>query len=226
MSFYLDKHTAYYNLSDALHQPGCAFCRLIRETEHRYIEQLLYGDVTDVELRHRLRAARGFCAHHAAYLHSLSRALGVAIIYQDLLQTLLRRSSEYPKGRRTGAKLARSLEAQEECPACWACRMAEEVYIGTLIEHLDEEEFLDLLAQASPICLPHLLQILRANPSPSRLERLLRIQRSHWQSLVDELGEFIRKNDHRFIGEEFGNERDSWRRAVDLLAGRIGGEEG
>jgi hypothetical protein len=40
------------------------------------------------------------------------------------------------------------------------------------------------------------------------------------EKLRAELGEFIRKNDYRFIHEGFGTERDSWRRAVAMGAGR------
>jgi hypothetical protein len=44
-------------------------------------------------------------------------------------------------------------------------------------------------------------------------------QRSVWERLYDELGEFIRKNDHRFRDETFGPERDSWRRALEAISG-------
>ena len=40
------------------------------------------------------------------------------------------------------------------------------------------------------------------------------------KKLRAELGEFIRKNDYRFIHEGFGAERDSWRRAVVMGAGK------
>jgi hypothetical protein len=40
------------------------------------------------------------------------------------------------------------------------------------------------------------------------------------ETLRAELGEFIRKNDYRFINEGFGAERDAWRRAVATGAGK------
>jgi hypothetical protein len=33
------------------------------------------------------------------------------------------------------------------------------------------------------------------------------------------LAEFIRKNDYRFRNEAFGEERDSYRRAIEMIAG-------
>jgi hypothetical protein len=40
-----------------------------------------------------------------------------------------------------------------------------------------------------------------------------------FSSLVSELDEFMRKYDYRFSSEPFGKEKDSWRRAVDMIVG-------
>ena len=59
-------------------------------TVHRYLDGLSYENVNDVEVRATLRAARGFCAHHAwQFLDVTHDSLGAAIIYRDVLGTIL-----------------------------------------------------------------------------------------------------------------------------------------
>jgi hypothetical protein len=64
--------------------------------------------------------------------------------------------------------------------------------------------------------------LLSLRDAAAALERLLALQRECLQRLHDELTEFIRKNDYRFSGEGMGPGRDSWVRAVEIVAGKPG----
>ena len=50
-------------------------------------------------------------------------------------------------------------------------------------------------------------------------EALTAAQRAIWERLTEHLGEFIRKNDHRFRHESWGVEADAWLRALATLVG-------
>jgi len=221
----LDKHTAYFNILGALPQAGCAICRLAHTVELHYIRDVLYSRTTDVKTRAELRSARGFCRPHAQQLDAIGHALDVSIIYQDILMTLKEAleqpSSRQVASRRGRAQLVDALSVQRECPACIHRAELEAVYVETFLDHMADPEFVDRVRNADPLCLTHLLQAIEQGPSSERFQVLRDIQLAHWEQLIAELGEFVRKNDHRFHNEVIGKEGDAWIRAIDAIFGTL-----
>jgi hypothetical protein len=219
----LDKHTAYFNLREALPQPGCAVCRLGHGVEVKYVEDVLYSKTTAIETRAEWRAARGLCLYHARQLDQIGHALGVSLFYQDILLTvkeLLEGPSRQQGARRRGRRaLAEALAPQRECPACAYRESLEAVYLEVWLDHLVEPAFLEAVRAAAPLCLPHLCQAVLQVADSERLQRLRQVQLEHWDALIAELGEFVRKNDYRFQHEPVGQEGTAWLRAVDAVAG-------
>jgi hypothetical protein len=129
----LDKHTAYYNLLDALPQSGCALCRLGHEVEINYIENVLYSKTTAISTRAEWRQARGLCLNHARQLDQIGHALGVSLFYQDILLTvkklLEQASPQQVARRRSKRRLLEMLAPGVECPACAYRAVLEAVYI-------------------------------------------------------------------------------------------------
>ena len=54
------------------------------------------------------------------------------------------------------------------------------------------------------------------------LDRLLALEGELLHALDDDLSEFARKHDYRYLGEKIGAEGDSWIRAIGLVAGKPG----
>jgi hypothetical protein len=218
----LDKHTAYFNLQEALPQPGCAICRLGHAVEVKYIEDVLYSKTTAIETRAEWRASRGLCPAHARQLDQIGHALGVSLFYQDILLTvreLLEKPSRQQASPRRKKALAGTLSPQIECPACAYRDSLEAVYIEVWLDHILERAFLESVQAADPLCLPHLRQAILQAPDAERLERLRQVQLAHWETLIAELAEFVRKNDYRFQHEPVGHEGTAWLRAVDAVSG-------
>jgi len=95
---------------------GCSRCDLELTTVNRYLDGLSYENVNDVQVRAELRAARGFCNHHAWQFVDVARDnLGTALIYRDVLGTVvaeLRPIAEGSVGSRVFGLLSRtSLQA-------------------------------------------------------------------------------------------------------------------
>jgi hypothetical protein len=220
----LDKHTAYYHLQETLPQPGCAICRLGHAVEVKYIEDVLYSKTTAIETRAEWRDARGLCLAHARQLDQIGHALGVSLFYQDILMTVrdvLEQPSRQRAVRRRGKKaLAERLAPQIACPACAYRDNLEAVYVEVWLDHILEPEFLASVQAADPLCLPHLRQVVVQAPDRERFEALRRVQLAHWETLIAELGEFVRKNDYRFQHEPVGREGTAWLRAVDAVSGQ------
>ena len=158
-----------YELRDALGQPGCAVCRLALRTAARQLDILSYENVNDLDLRAKLRDARGFCNRHAWQLLEQTRdPLGVALVYKDVINTLipelrsdglLERLFARLRGR-TKSRVANRLAATRECPVCLAERETEEVYLRLLGARIAEPSFQEAWAASSGLCWPHLLVAL------------------------------------------------------------------
>jgi hypothetical protein len=112
------------------------------------------------------------------------------------------------------------LSPQVECPACAYRASLEAVYVEVWLDHILESDFSASVQAADPLCLPHLRQAIVQAPDAVRFERLRSLQLAHWETLIAELGEFVRKNDYRFQHEPVGQEGTAWLRAVDAVSGQ------
>ncbi len=227
------------DLSEALAQPGCALCRLRTDSADRFLDNLLWESVNDPGRRAQIRQAGGFCREHAWRLARPGAALGVAIIMRDVLQSVLqtvkgtafqglplwslRRMHETLDPEQPAAataELVARLEPQAACPACVWVQKMERIYLDVLLSNLSGEEGLLTAYESSDgLCLPHFRQALARVRGEEVFRALMDAQRAIWERLVGHLSEFIRKRDHRFQGETWGEERDAWLRAIAALVG-------
>lgn len=229
----------FLDIREAFALPGCAFCRLLARSANRYLDIVLWEMVLDPELRAELNEARGYCSEHGWLLARPGSALGVAILMQHVIKTLVtviesdpvegmsipilenvRRGLAKDYASKSTAPLVARLEPQTQCPVCTHVEAQERELANTLLAHLDEPGDLAEDYRASDgLCLEHFRLSLARALSPAQAKTLIAVQQSVWQRLHDELGEFIRKKDHRFKDEPFGSEKDSWRRALEAISG-------
>ena len=229
-----------YDLLQACHKPGCPVCRVEQGAVERYIGNLFYESVNDIQIRERLRSSLGFCREHARLTvdHSLGNALGVAIIYQDVINNILKQlksDAETPRTRRWSTLLQRvpeqigetvqrvlyALTPQKHCVACQQRDRTLHLISLSLMESLQEPEMQEALRTSDGLCVPHLKKAFEAVIDPGVCDVLLSIHHEKLESLRAELAEFIRKNDYRFKEEGIGAEGDSWRRAIGRLTGNL-----
>lgn len=229
-----------FDFINACREPGCPVCRLTSHTVERYIDRLFYESVNDIETRARLRASLGFCHEHAALAvdKKLGNALGFAIIYQDVINNVLRElqsNAQPPAAQRwstllkqipeqAGATIKRVLYAltpQKHCLACQQRDKSLHIILSSLVDNLNDAETITALKSSEGLCLPHLKKTFELTRDATAIDVLLALHREKLESLRDELAEFIRKNDYRFQAEGFGTESDAWRRAIARVTGNI-----
>jgi len=211
------EHIIYHELIEALRQPACPICRLCERAVAQYLDAVLYEQVNAPSFRDKFRDAMGFCAQHAAALAGAGRALGIAILYQDILGTLL----QYAKRRPSSEEWRALLTGHGACPACQQYLTMEHAYLGAFAEYLEKEAFRAALEASDGLCLAHLGALLGYPMNEDTAQFLITHHLRRWEKLDQELREFIRKNDYRFRDEAFGPEGDSWQRALQqLTAGR------
>jgi len=198
----------YDDLLEACQQEGCPLCRLEHAADLRYLERLFYAQVNEYNTRQQLRASLGFCVQHAelALSEVKGQALGLAIIYDDLLRLVVEQID----------KNNTLLTADKKCPACENRDENNTRVLSELSKYMLSEAMQTALATSAGLCLGHLRQALAAMREPAKRAALLKVQREIVLSLRAALAEYIRKNDYRFMGEPPGAERDAWIRAVRL----------
>jgi len=228
-----------YKLLEACHEQGCPVCRLEQEGVERYLDNHLYENVNSPAWRDRLRLSLGFCHEHAwlGVNQRLGDALGFAIIYHDIVNTVLNNLSD--DNGRTGTsrrwasllgrvpeqakalieKILYALTPRKRCPVCEYRDQLTGPMLSVLAEELETPEMLEALQASEGLCLPHLRLALEHIRDRSACEKLLTIHRAKLESLRTELAEFIRKNDYQVIQEGFGKEGDAWLRAVGMITG-------
>ena len=220
-----EKDVLYHELIEALQAEGCAVCRLARSASDSYIHALIYEGVTDVKLREVLRDARGLCYKHGWRLAAQRGAvLGTAIIYQDVINTLVR-ALEANAGAPTRLfgrgqpDLSHALSPSTGCPACVLERDAEARTVRVLLSHMNDADLAEAYKQAGGICLPH-FQLALGQSGSAAVKMLATWQAEAWSRLRGELDELIRKHDYRFRSEKVTDEEaDSWERAVAAVVG-------
>jgi hypothetical protein len=211
----MTKTKIYHDLVSACGQPGCPACRVVQDGVLRYIDAIFYEQVNDIPLRKKLRDARGLCNDHAWIAADVLKgnALGLAIVYNDVIDTVLDEIAAQSTRRRVAVKIT------GKCPACEQHEELSYHVIAVMAQYIKDPELSGVFKNSSGLCLFHLKAILEKLNDIEARELLLNIQKERWESLRAELLVFIRKNDYRFRSEGFGEERDSWRRAVWAIAG-------
>jgi hypothetical protein len=228
-----------YNLLEACRAPGCPVCRLEQRSVERYLNNQFYENVNSPAWRDQLRASLGFCHEHAwlAVNQRLGDALGFAIIYRDLVNSVINQlkddsnPSRAPRrwmsllqqvpeqARNMIEKMLSAITPRKGCPVCAYREETTRTLLSVMVEELERTQMTDALEDSDGLCLPHLRLALGHAKNVSVCEKLLTIHREKLEGLRVELVEFIRKNDYQVIGEGFGEERDAWLRAVGMIVG-------
>jgi hypothetical protein len=185
----VQKHLLYHACREALLSGQCPVCRLVAAGTQQRLRHLFHESVNDPLVRESLRGSLGYCARHAQMAAGASDACGIAILYRDILSRVLRR-----------------LEAEER-----RC-------LHALARDLRDPDLQAAYRQSNGLCVPHLERLL-ALSAPEIVAFVADQEEARIAALADELGEFIRKHDHRFAHEPMNAERDSWRRALQKAAG-------
>jgi hypothetical protein len=202
---------AYIAFVEACNQPGCPLCRIEHDGVLKYINSLFHEQLNDFNLRDRLRDSLGFCPTHAYFaVDELSgNALGIALLYQDLIKFAMHHLKD-PQG---------SFSPKRRCPACEQRDLNMMRTFSELAKHIDDEAMSSALRKSDGLCLFHIRHALTHTRVPEKRALLLSIETEILGKLRADLAEFMRKSDYRFANETFGPERDSWRRAVAVVAG-------
>ena len=225
-----EKFIGYFRLIDACAQPGCPVCRCLAAESRRYLDALLHERVTDLDTRRAVRRSWGFCNWHTSMLaDTAGSAFGAAIIYEDLVTRLLRRTEGPRRGsgsgrwrialrrRRWRAALVDLWKRRTTCPACADAAASERRYLETLSTFIDDDVLRAAYARSDGLCVSHLVRAIeRGNESA---DTLVAHTREAWARIGRDLAAFVSKHDHRNRAPYTEGEAAACARAFEMLAG-------
>lgn len=191
----------YFDLLDGFKKPGCSICRYALRAVERFFDSLTYENTNDPGIRNGVRAARGFCNRHSEQYLSFGDELGTAIIYRDLLHTLIPAIEAAmpdgiagvagaftdPTGDRRADSAIKALAPTDVCLACRRVQESEDHYLSTLIQHLSNREFAVAFAKSEALCTVHFDLALNQTRDGARRDLLKSTQRRRLDTLLGQL---------------------------------------
>ncbi len=226
-----EKFVGYFRLLEACRAPGCPVCRCVADESRAYLDALLYEQVTDVDTRRAIRASWGFCNWHTWMLLEIASSLfGAAIIYEDLVTLVLRRTEDLGRrgarrwldaltGRRRAPRVLERYRQRAICPACTSAAESETRHLGTLVTFGDDGDLQAAYARSDGVCLPHLLAAVADHDGSPQAVTLVERTREKWTRLGQDIASFVSKHDYRNREPYTEAERASYARAFEMLAG-------
>lgn len=229
----MSKESAYYQeLQQILAMPGCPVCHVGHKSAHGQLDALLWDSVNDPESREKIGHTLGFCSEHSRELLTFQgERLGATIIEQAVLKEALQRLQQGRPTQASGWRQRLAVDVRRQgsepaerpggrCPVCANQAEIEARSLRSLLEHLVDD--LDRpLAAAGGLCWPHLDQALRSTSDARVRSALVEVHGQVWETLIAQMGEFIRKRDYRFSHETITDEESvAVERAIAVLTGQ------
>lgn len=227
-----------HDFIEACGESGCPACRLEQAYVKRYLDHLFYESVNDIDLRKTLRANLGFCAEHGWLAATQKRPyrLGLAIIYKDVLNNVMRQlkketgitTTDWEKApgvvpiRRVTWKdrIIQTLTPGGYCLACHQQAAIQKSIVEVILAKSVGQQMLEAIRASDGLCMPHLRGVLEASRDANFCQALVGFHLEKYAVIHQDLEEIIRKSDYRFVDEGLGKEADAWLRALEIVAGR------
>ncbi len=200
-----EKHLPFFAVIDAAKLPGCMLCRLVSEATRQHLEHLLYENVNDAGVRAQWRRARGFCHRHAWMLADSQDALGIAVLYLDLVESC--------------GESVLSEKAGSPCTICDAEALALQGHLGTIEQYCDDAELRAAIDASDGLCGPHLRAVLQRVRHAGMKRAFVRASETAVQRLGGELRRLIESFDYRRSPPDDERIRLAWRRAIEMVVG-------
>lgn len=205
---------------------ACPTCTFVDEGVRNHIDALFYERAVDVSTRETIRAARGFCRHHARLVSRHADALGTALILRDVLINDLRDldAGMYDRPAAKPGQFARFFDAKSglrprtPCPLCVVETDIEILATDNLLGGLEDAEFIASYHKSDGLCIPHFRLAFERCQNQDAWKMVLETERTMMKRVTHELEELARKYDYRSHEKPHGAEAGAWRRALNLTS--------
>ena len=211
----IDKEAAFHELMDRMENNTCPICDMVEYRYNETVDRFFYENVNTPHLRYKIEKANGFCTYHAQKLSERNDPLTHAILYHDFLQNVIE------QGDNKKSKI--DFHNHKKCFFCENVMMNEEDYTKAFAEFLKNDAFREKYIEKSMLCVTHLMMIKNVKFKDKKsFNKAYEATIEKYKALNENLSELKRKNDYRYVKEEWTEEEKlSWKKAIDVFNGRI-----
>ena len=201
-----------YALSD-----GCPMCRLFRKLEEETLAYTLSPAMMEPDVRTTMNA-KGFCPEHMQVLLQKQNRLSLALVLESRLDTLRRMPAE---------KLAAAADS------CFVCERANG-FMDKCAENIlylweTQEEFREVMLTRRH-CLGHIAALLKLGQTELRRKvyaqfaaQMEEQAKRETEALLQSVSRFAKSFDHRFSGQDLGDDKQAVEAACAWMAGGFSG---
>lgn len=204
---------------------GCPFCTMRNMLEDRMATYITGAAMMEPDVRVETNRL-GFCKTHFDHILQRGSRLSVALILETLL-------AETENDLLTTGTPIKKIIANGEARAnsCFTCENIDKnmIHLSSTVLTLwqNEEEFRDLYAKQTHICVPHYQLITKLAQKKMNKKNLVpfmnitaTLSRKYMEEVKGDVSHFCRMFDYRNAGGDWGNSRDSIERAIEFLTAR------
>ncbi len=220
----------------------CAVCAFMKDEEKKLVEYTVGASMMEPDVR-EVTNKKGFCKKHFCDIYHTPEKLSCALVTQTHMQEIIKNLKEgFEKAEKSDkgffkkkdgfdAVIAKEGENLKNLNAsCVICSRLDEIlekFMDNLIYLYDTEpEFKQKFINSKGFCIPHFEKLLASgckNLKGAKKEefakKLYEIEISHLERNLGDLGNFIKKFDHRYINTEFENAHDALIRSAQKISG-------
>lgn len=205
---------------------GCPFCRMRDMLEDRMATYITGAAMMEPDVRIETNRL-GFCKTHFDMILERGSRLSVALILESLLEET--RKEVLPQESKVPLKKVTANADRREA-SCFVCENIEKnmAHLCETVLKLwqTEEDFRNLYAAQTHICLPHYNMILKAAAKmprkifPAFAAATGKLTGNYMEQVQADITHFCRMFDYRNKGGDWGNSRDAIERAMEFLTAR------
>jgi len=226
----LDPVRAYFDLRDALAEPGCPVCTRVLCAGREAIMTLGASMALAAQTRKGSPPFPGLCNAHTHGLKEVApTATGLGDAYERALRfriEALERARSRIEGAPQRSWLARAWawrpprRWRRRCPACRTAEATERRDLRLLLDLITDMEFARAFETSRGLCLPHLNLVRRLAPVHPNLPRLLEVHIPKVKHLQADFQDFLRRAKAPVPTLAPGEAEAVWARTLEWTEGK------
>ena len=212
---------------------GCPICSLYRKLQEDELDIILGASMMEPDIRIKTNE-QGFCPTHYGMMLPRRRMLGMGLMMESHLTEVKKklRGTGLIKSKRVSS-LSSLLTLENDCYVCGRINKNLSAMIATAVYLFESDPEFRKKHLAQPFfCLPHYRAMMDyASKKMNKrtfaefYDLTLQMEEKYLEALEGDVSWFCKKFDYRYDEEPWYNSKDSVKRAIAFLGGKLGEEE-
>lgn len=203
---------------EAFSSDGCPLCVMLQRDE---FDRLCFWIAESVKTAQNSQQIKllieygGFCNEHFWRLQKVSTPYGIANIGMQLVEDFL----QIMKTKGQNCAVVNTLK--NRCPLCFELDEKQKMYLEELAVMLKNDAHKAGFQKSRGLCIPHYIRILKYINDESLVRFLYETEVKQLEKVKNDAAGFIAKREPPLKWQQTQDEKMSWFRAIEMMAGRV-----